>query len=360
MEELEARFLLNASSSFNFEQQNRILHQFETAQNFFKHETEAKEFVHLKNWDSFQKTCDRLIHDQCLNRLFDQGVHFLLKEDDSYPSHLQHINCPPHLLYLKGEIPKNSSFGISIVGTRRPTIYGRQMSQLFGTELASQGMTIISGLAKGIDALALNAAVQTHGKVIAFLGTGIDRVYPSENAKLFDKISKSGCLISEYPPGAAPLKHHFPWRNRLISAWGLGVLVVEAGLPSGTLVTVKWALDQGKDCFAIPGPANSEASRGNHQMIRDGAFLVERPEEILDFYQDLVSAHHTQEITPKDEFIEEGNELGLNQQPQSIDTLMDLSGLDYTTLTRKLNQAIISGQVQKHPGESYSLIDLKN
>lgn len=359
MEELEARFLLNASSSFNFEQQNRILHQFETALNFFKHEKEAQEFVSLKNWDSFQKTCDRLIHDQCLSRLFDKGVHFLLKEDEAYPAHLQHINCPPHLLYLKGELPTNNSFGISIVGTRRPTIYGRQMSQLFGTELAAQGMTIISGLAKGIDALVLNAAVQANGKTMAFLGTGIDRVYPSENSSLFEKISNTGCLISEFPPGAAPLKHHFPWRNRLISAWGLGVLVIEAGLPSGTLVTVKWALDQGKDCFAIPGPANSDASRGNHQMIRDGAFLVERPEEILDFYQEIVSAHQTQKAQPKCEFIEEENELGLTFQEQSIETLMELSGLDYTTLTRKLNQAIISGQVQKHPGESYSLINLK-
>jgi DNA processing protein len=246
-------------------------------------------------------------------------------------------------------------YGLSIIGTRRPTIYGRQMAQSFASTLASEGMTIISGLAKGIDGVALQSAVQAGGATIALLGTGIDRIYPQENAKLFEKICERGCLVSEFAPGAAPLKHHFPFRNRLISAWALGVLVVEATIRSGTRRTVDWALQQGKDCFAIPGPANSDASAFPHSMIRDGAHLVERPEEILDFYQHLVSDHQKTEISSVDQIPEHLKQMGLSPQTQSIDQLIEHSGLEYLELTQQLNQAVLSGEVLKFPGENYAL-----
>jgi len=357
MEELEARFLLNASDVFNAEQQNRILSHFDSAVRFMQDAQAAAIWVGQDSWVAFNKKCDRLMHDQTLSRLHDQGVCLMLSGDENYPPHFYHLSCPPQLLYLKGELPENPFFGISIVGTRRPTLYGRQMAQRFAQELAAEGITIISGLAKGIDGVALKATLDVHGKAIAFLGTGIDRVYPRENEELFKRMNQSGLLISEYPPGAAPIKHHFPWRNRLISAWGLGVLVVEAGLPSGTMVTVRWALEQGKDCFAIPGPINSDVSKGPHQMIRDGATLVERVDDILECYQTMMTSfkqYDSAEISSKIEPHE--NELGLSYEPRSIEELLMKSGKDYEELNQALNHAVLTGQVQRFPGQQYALI----
>jgi DNA processing protein len=355
MEELTAKFYLNASAVFNHEQQNRILQHFGSARRFLENDREASEWIGEKNYQSFLKTVDRLNDNRTLERLENDGVHFLTRDDNLYPPHFHHLECPPHLLYIKGQIPEMGCYGLSIIGTRRPTIYGRQMAQSFASTLASEGMTIISGLAKGIDGVALQSAVQAGGATIALLGTGIDRIYPQENAKLFEKICERGCLVSEFAPGAAPLKHHFPFRNRLISAWALGVLVVEATIRSGTRRTVDWALQQGKDCFAIPGPANSDASAFPHSMIRDGAHLVERPEEILDFYQHLVSDHQKTEISSVDQIPEHLKQMGLSPQTQSIDQLIEHSGLEYLELTQQLNQAVLSGEVLKFPGENYAL-----
>lgn len=353
MEELEAKFYLNASTVFNHEQQNRILNHFGSALQFFQNEQEAKELVGEPDYQSFLKTTDRLSYNRTLERLAGDGVHFLTADDPHYPPHFHHLKCPPHLLYVKGQIPELSHYGLSIIGTRRPTIYGRQMAQLFACGLAAEGMTVISGLAKGIDGVALQSAVQAGGSTIAFLGTGIDRIYPKENAKLFEKICERGCLISEFAPGAPPNKHHFPFRNRLISAWALGVLVIEATIKSGTRRTVEWALEQGKDCFAVPGPANSDASAFPHKMIREGAHLVERPEEILDFYQELVDAHQTEKESVPQQVPEDLKKLGLTFQTRNIDQLIESSGMDYLELTQFLNRAVLNGDVIKFPGENY-------
>lgn len=354
MEEIHAQFYLNASAVFNHEQQNRILNHFKSALSFLQNEKEATEVVGEKQYFTFLKTMDRLIDNRTFERLQNEGVHFLTPESQEYPPHFHHLDCPPHFLYIKGQIPEMSFYGLSIIGTRRPTIYGRQMAQSFASTLASEGMTIISGLAKGIDGVALQSAVQAGGATIAFLGTGIDRIYPKENAKLFDKICEHGCLISEFAPGAAPLKHHFPFRNRLISAWALGILVVEASIRSGTMGTVEWALKQGKDCFAIPGPVNSDVSAGPHKMIREGANLVERPEEILDFYQHLVQPQKTG-VPSQENIPEHLKQIGLSQQSKNIDQLIEISGLDYLELTQQLNVAVLNGEVLKLPGENYAL-----
>ena len=197
MEEIKARFLLNASDVFNFEQQNRILNHYQTASNFINCE-EPQKFISPEHWMQFKKRCDRLLMEGAFERLSDSGVRFLCREDDLYPEAFKHLSCPPHLLYYKGTIPEHYSFGISMIGTRRPTLYGRQMSQYFASTLASEGMNIISGLAKGVDALCLKAALQAGGSAMAFLGTGIDRIYPKENSNLFKDMEKYGAILSEF------------------------------------------------------------------------------------------------------------------------------------------------------------------
>lgn len=193
--------------------------------------------------------------------------------------------------------------------------------------------------------------------MIAILGTGIDRVYPRENSSLFDQIIKRGALVSEFAPGARPLKHHFPWRNRLISGWSLGLLVVEAKIRSGSLRSVEWALKQGKDIYAIPGNINSELSRGPHQMIRDGATLVEHPKDIFEAYPQVMEACQTQDKSNNiGQLDPEENELGLIKSPRALEELMIISGKNVVELTQALNQKILAGQAKRWPGNQFSLL----
>jgi len=223
--------------------------------------------------------------------------------------------------------------------------------------LGSEGLTVISGLARGIDSVALDAAIKAEAPVIGVLGTGIDLIYPQENRKLFEEVQRLGACVSEFPPGAKPLKHHFPWRNRLISGWGLGLLVVEATLLSGTLVTVRWALNQGKDIFAIPGPVTHESSRGCHQMIREGATLVERPEEILDYYQPILEQELKRHLQEKLDKVEVASEdlCGLGTVSQTLEELMEKTEMSQPELSTKLMRLVAMGKARRMPGGRYML-----
>ncbi|MBF0196950.1 MAG: DNA-protecting protein DprA [Planctomycetes bacterium] len=354
MNELRARFYLNASAVFAPDKQHQIIEEFGSAQEFFTDEKKAAEFAGQKEYQRFLDKTNDLIYSDLFDKLCEQGIRFVLKEDEEYPKSLHYVDSPPHLLYVRGQIPPSSLFGISIIGARRPSMYGRKQAELFAARLAERRLCIISGLARGIDALAMDAALSAGAQVIGVLGCGIDVVYPAENKKLYEKIANQGALVSEFPPGAKPLKHHFPWRNRLISAWALGLLVIEATIRSGTLVTVRWALNQGKDIFALPGPVTNETSRGCHLMIREGAHLVESPNDIFEFYEDVMAGFKEESSEKPDTLLE--NELGLVFEPLSVDELMLKSGLEYVELTRKLNEAVAEGWAKRCPGACYALI----
>lgn len=206
--------------------------------------------------------------------------HIIGINDQNYPNFLKQIHSPPLLLYIKGDPSCLSNQQLAIVGSRKPTPAGQKIAFQFAEILASTGLTITSGLAYGIDAACHQGALQS-GKTIAVLGTSLDRVYPTKHHDLFEAISKNAAVVSELAIGTPPLKENFPLRNRIISGLSLGVLVVEAALKSGSLITAKLALDQNREVFAIPGSIFNQQSQGCHHLIRQGALLVGSPADIL-------------------------------------------------------------------------------
>ncbi len=203
--------------------------------------------------------------------------------DDRYPSLLKNIPSPPPLLYVRGDVNILSKPQLAIVGSRRPTAQGLEQAEYFARHFASLGFVVVSGLALGIDSASHKGALAANGgQTIAVLGNGVDYIYPAQNRSLTAKILTNGCLVSEFPIGTKPIAHHFPRRNRIISGLSLGVLVVEAAQDSGSLITAKYAGEQGREIFAIPGSISNSQVKGCHELIRQGAKLVESPSDVLE------------------------------------------------------------------------------
>jgi DNA processing protein len=228
-----------------------------------------------------KKTCEaigrsdiRIAASKELERATSSGISLLCWDDDDFPDWLLNIPDPPIILYVKGMTRTLNGPAISIVGSRAASTYGLKMAEDLGNQLARQGLTVISGLALGIDAAAHRGALAAGGKTIGVLGCGIDVIYPEQNRKLFETIPRNGAIISEYPLGTSPEGFRFPARNRIISGLALGVVVVEATLKSGSLITANLALEQGREVFAVPGRADSIKSTGTHRLLQAGAKLV--------------------------------------------------------------------------------------
>jgi len=215
-------------------------------------------------------------------RLKKAKIGILTPKDKEYPSLLKEIYDYPRIIYYLGNIDLLSGECLAIVGSRRHSDYGKKAVKEFTKKLVSSGLIIVSGLALGIDSLAQKTTIETKGKTIAVLGSGLNRIYPSFNRQLArDILKKRGLIMSEYPLDSAPLKHHFPCRNRIISGLSFGVLVIEAAKRSGSLITAKQALEQNREVFALPGSIFSKTSEGCHDLIKLGAKLVNEPEDIL-------------------------------------------------------------------------------
>lgn len=202
-------------------------------------------------------------------------------EDKNYPQNLKYIYDPPKTLYVKGKITEEDRLAVAIIGTRRPSLYGMQMAEHLATDLSQRGITIVSGGARGIDSCAHRAAIKAGARTICVLGCGIDIVYPPENRGLFEDISQSGAVISEFEMSTPPNKYNFPRRNRLISGLSLGVVVVEAAEKSGTMTTVTHALEQGREIFSVPGRADTATSKGTNRLLKEGAKLIESADDII-------------------------------------------------------------------------------
>jgi DNA processing protein len=214
-----------------------------------------------------------------MNRL---GIQLITWHDPIYPARLKEIHDRPALLFVQGKIKAEDEWCLAIVGSRQPTIYGRQVSEEMATELAQNRITIVSGLARGIDTISHRATLAAGGRTLAVLGGGLDSIYPAENSELAKHIAQQGALISEYPPCMRPRPEYFPRRNRILSGLCLGVLVVEAGETSGALITAQLALEQNREVFAVPGSILSAASVGSNKLIQEGAKLVRRVGDILE------------------------------------------------------------------------------
>jgi DNA processing protein len=227
-------------------------------------------------------------------QLQDNGVWLCTLDHPHYPELLRQIAAPPPLLYVRGEILPTDSKAVAIVGTRSPSQYGQKVADRMASALAEQGITIVSGLARGLDSIAHLAALRSGGRTLAVLGNGIDKVYPVENRRLAEQIvdNQQGAILTEYSPGTPAHAEHFPARNRIISGLSLGVLVVEAPENSGALLTASSAAEQGREVFAIPGHVTAPNSRGTNRLIQDGAKLVITPADILD---EIIPQHERQQ-----------------------------------------------------------------
>ncbi|MGB9597116.1 MAG: DNA-processing protein DprA [Candidatus Poribacteria bacterium] len=282
-------------------------------------------------------------------------------EDQTYPQSLKAIHDPPPLLYVKGELTDSDSNSIAIVGTRNATPYGKMAAEKISSQLASRGITIVSGLAQGIDTYAHKGALSVGGRTIAVLGNGLDIIYPSENAKLFEEIVNSGAVISELPMGTQPRRAIFPQRNRIISGISLGTLVIEASKQSGALITADLALEQGREVFAVPGQIFSEESKGTNWLIKQGAKLVESVEDIL---EELPSSSFNQtledNIKTEDMIIESqlsGDETAvwnvIGSSPIHIDDISKQSNLPVFKVCSVLVMLELKGLVQQLSGKMF-------
>ena len=299
--------------------------------------------------------------DATLRWLEDERHHLLAWGDADFPELLEQIPGPPLLLYVNGDFAALQLPALAIIGSRNPTQGGIRNAHDFARHLAGQGFAIVSGMAQGIDAAAHRGALDAGGTTIAFLGTGIDRVYPARNRDLAHAIAASGALVSEYPLGAAPERWHFPERNRLISGLSLGTLVVEAARRSGSLITARLAGEQGREIFAIPGSIHNALSRGCHRLIRQGAKLVETADDILAELRPLVghmlAADPGAPLAPRpadqpdDDYAELRKVLG--HDPVSIDELEKQCGLTIDQLSSMLLILELHGEVESLSGGRY-------
>jgi len=223
----------------------------------------------------------RLQPERELERARATGATVITWRDAAYPALLSQIPDPPPVLYVKGALPSEDTGAVAMVGTRRATVYGRDVAERLAQDLAAAGLAVVSGLAKGIDTHAHRGALAGGGSTIAVLGHGIDTLYPRENRRLAEQIVGQGALVTDYPVGTEPMAENFPPRNRIISGLSAGVVVVEADDRSGALITSKYAMEQDRDVFAIPGPITAPSSRGCNRLIQDGAKLVTSAADVL-------------------------------------------------------------------------------
>lgn len=271
---------------------------------------------------SLLKTRDALSLDAEMERIARAGVSVLTRADACYPRLLAQIPAPPPVLYLRGALVPEDEIAVAIVGTRRMTPYGQEMTTRLAGELAAAGVTIVSGLALGIDAVAHRAALAAGGRTVAVLGSGPDVVYPWQHRGLAERIVEQGAVLADYPPGRKPDAQNFPARNRIVAGLSLAVVVVEAPARSGALITVDFAADQGRDVFAVPGSVLSDASAGCFRLLRDGARLVTSADDVL---EDLNLGRRREQVAVQQSLPLEEDErrllalLGL--EPQHIDEL---------------------------------------
>jgi len=286
-----------------------------------------------------------------------QGIQVLTWVDENYPQRLKEIDQPPPVLYLRGEILAEDQFAIAIVGTRRVTPYGRQVTEELATSLAAGGFTIVSGLARGVDSIAHQAALRAGGRTLAVLGSGVDKIYPPEHRTLAKQIIGSGAIISDYAPGTPPESSNFPPRNRIISGLALAVVVVEAGNISGALITAEFAAEQGREVFALPGNIYAPQSKGTNKLIQQGAHPLLSAQDILQALNlSRVSQHkRALKALPSDE-IEAALLSALGVEPQHVDEIRNQTGLPVEKVSSTLVIMELKGMVRQVGNMQYVAI----
>jgi DNA processing protein len=292
--------------------------------------------------------------DQEIERIAGVGAHILTWESPDYPRLLLQTNAPPPVLYVKGELREEDAWAVAVVGTRRASTYGREVTRRLAGALARNGITVVSGLARGIDGVAHRAALEAGGRTVAVFGCGIDRIYPAEHRKLAAQIVANGALVSDYPLGTRPEGRNFPPRNRIISGLSLGVLVTNAGKSSGALITAEFAAEQGRDVFAVPGSILTQGSIGTNRLIQDGAKLVTGAEDILEELNLTMVAEQTRarQVLPEDA-TEAALLNHLSAEPTHVDELQQQVELPISQVTSTLALMELKGLVRQVGGMKY-------
>jgi len=280
--------------------------------------------------------------------------------DDAFPSLLKKIYDPPLLLYTKGSFTKNDEYSIAIVGTRQPTNYGKIQTERIASELANQNITIVSGMARGIDSIAHKATLKAGKRTIAIIGSGLDVIYPPENKKLFDEISENGLIISEYELGMKPNAENFPKRNRIISGLSLGCIVVETGIAGGAMQTASFALDQNREVFAVPGNLNVKQSEGTNLLIQRGeAKLIRNSEDVLlelELKLKPIIGKNIQKPKIEMNLFEEKIISVLKNEPVQIDVIALSTNLNTSDCLVHLLSLEFKGLVKQLPGKMFALL----
>ena len=294
-----------------------------------------------------------------LSLLEKTGGRLVTLNDDDYPRRLKDIYDPPALLYLRGELKKEDELAIAIVGSRKTSAYGREITERIGRDLARHGVTVVSGMARGIDSVAHRGALQGGGRTIAVLGCGVDVIYPSENRSLFHQIIERGAVVSEFRMESLPEGGHFPRRNRIISGLSMGAVIVQASAGSGSLITAGYALEQGREVFAVPGNVGAEGSRGTNQLIKEGAKLVESSGDILEeiLPQWRREGETVQEAETAAPGLMEAEKILyglLNETPLHIDDIIRKSQLDAGSVSSLLLNLELKGLISQWPGKCFS------
>lgn len=309
---------------------------------------ELKAYLREPDWEAVDRT---------MAWAQQEGCSILMLCDEEYPEQLREAHDAPPLLYVRGDVSQLANPQLAMVGSRNPGVVGRETAHDFARALAAAGMVITSGLALGIDTASHEGALAGGGQTVAVFGTGLDRVYPARNRDLAHRIvEQGGALVSEYPPGTEPLPANFPRRNRIISGLSLGTLVVEAALRSGSLITARYAAEQGREVFAIPGSIHNPLARGCHRLIRQGAKLVETAQDVLEELapqlrarleeEPAAEAQHTHELDGEYQRLL----ACLDEGPSSVDQLVKRSGLTADAVSSMLLLLELQGHVVSTAG----------
>ncbi|HSD82890.1 MAG TPA: DNA-processing protein DprA [Anaerolineae bacterium] len=283
-----------------------------------------------------------------------QGIQVLTWNDERYPDRLKEIDQPPPVLFIRGEYMPEDLFAVAIVGTRRITPYGRQLTDEIAAFLGSNGITVVGGLARGVDAMAHQSALRAGGRTLAVLGSGVDRIYPPEHRGLADQIMERGAIISDYAPGTPPDASNFPPRNRIISGLSLAVVVVEAGETSGALITAEFAAEQGREVFAIPGSILAPQSKGTNKLIQRGAQPLLSAQDLMQAL-DLTRMGEqktARKILPSDA-VEAQLLKSLSDQPLHVDEIRNQTGLPIEKVSATLALMELKGMVRQVGGMNY-------
>ena len=303
----------------------------------------------------------RVSLDELEEKLHIQGIQVLTWDDQAYPDRLRQIVQSPFVLYIKGQILAEDTWAVAIVGTRRYSAYGRQVAENITHTLARNGITIISGLARGIDGIAHKTAIDAGGRTIAVLGSGLDILYPPEHRSLAEEISKEGALISDYPLGTPPDGSNFPPRNRIISGLSKIIIVIEAGERSGALITATYAAEQGKEVFAVPGKISAPMSKGANLLIKQGAHPLLDPQDVLDLLNMTLVAEQrvirkALPSDPKEAVLYQA----VGEEPLHVDEICSQVNLPIEEVTSTLALMELKGMVRKTFGMKYVAVQELN